>query len=145
MTRCIPGTSERFHTGRITHHRYRSAAPVKIKHIQGTTDTNIDGMGLDSAEAEAADRALSSVSRKLDTSMSVEYTVNDLIAAAVDPANLSQIFAGKYCSVQHQDHRIHTNGLGALPRLESSRLSVLCYFPCCSCLLFFVVFSFLRF
>ncbi|KAG9085434.1 Serine/threonine-protein kinase tel1 [Ceratobasidium sp. UAMH 11750] len=71
-----------------------SAAPVKIKHIQGSTDTNIDGMGLDTAEAEAADRALSSVSRKLDTSMSVEYTVNDLIATATDPGNLSQIFVG---------------------------------------------------
>jgi len=51
-------------------------------------------MGLDSAEAEAADRALSSVARKLDTSMSVEYTVNDLIATATDPANLSQLFVG---------------------------------------------------
>ncbi|KAG8714375.1 Serine/threonine-protein kinase tel1 [Ceratobasidium sp. 395] len=71
-----------------------SAAPVKIKHIQGSADTNIEGMALDSAEAEAADRALSSVARKLDTAMSVEYTVNDLIASAVDPGNLSQIFAG---------------------------------------------------
>ncbi|CAE6458523.1 unnamed protein product [Rhizoctonia solani] len=71
-----------------------SAAPVKIKHIQGTADTDIDGIGLDSAEAEAADRALSSVARKLDTSMSVEYTVNDLIATATDPANLSQLFVG---------------------------------------------------
>ncbi|CAE6466251.1 unnamed protein product, partial [Rhizoctonia solani] len=71
-----------------------SAAPVKIKHIQGTADTEIDGTGLDSAEAEAADRALSSVARKLDTSMSVEYTVNDLIATATDPANLSQLFVG---------------------------------------------------
>ncbi|KAF8693084.1 Telomere-length maintenance and DNA damage repair, partial [Rhizoctonia solani] len=71
-----------------------SAAPVKIKHIQGTADTDMDGMGLDTAEAEAADRALSSVARKLDTSMSVEYTVNDLIATATDPANLSQLFVG---------------------------------------------------
>lgn len=53
-------------------------------------------MGLDSAEAEAADRALSSVARKLDTSMSVEYTVNDLIATATDPVNLSQLFAGMW-------------------------------------------------
>ncbi|KAJ1306984.1 hypothetical protein OPQ81_007964 [Rhizoctonia solani] len=67
--------------------------PVKIKHIQGT-DADMDGTGLDSAEAEAADRALSSVARKLDTSMSVEYTVNDLIATATDPANLSQLFVG---------------------------------------------------
>ncbi|KAH7327711.1 hypothetical protein B0J17DRAFT_620413 [Rhizoctonia solani] len=71
-----------------------SAAAVKIKHIQGTTDTDMDGTSLDSAEAEAADRALSSVARKLETSMSVEYTVNDLIATATDPANLSQLFVG---------------------------------------------------
>ncbi|CAE6436426.1 unnamed protein product [Rhizoctonia solani] len=71
-----------------------SAAPVKFKHIQGTADADMDGAGLDSAEAEAADRALSSVARKLDTSMSVEYTVNDLIATATDPANLSQLFVG---------------------------------------------------
>ena len=43
----------------------RSAAAVKIKHIQGTADTTVDGIGLESAEAEAADRALSSVSRSL--------------------------------------------------------------------------------
>ncbi|CUA74607.1 ataxia telangectasia mutated family protein [Rhizoctonia solani] len=71
-----------------------SAAPVKIKHIQGSADTDMDGAGLDSAEAEAAERAILSVSRKLDTSMSVEYTVNDLIATATDPVNLSQLFVG---------------------------------------------------
>jgi len=44
---------------------------------------------------EAADRALSSVARKLDKSLSVEYTVNQLIAEATDPSNLAKIFAGK--------------------------------------------------
>lgn len=45
---------------------------------------------------EAADRALSSVSRKLDKSLSVEYTVNQLIAEATDPFNLASIFVGEF-------------------------------------------------
>jgi len=44
---------------------------------------------------EAADRALSSVSRKLDKSLSVEYTVNQLVADAMDPVNLSHMYSGK--------------------------------------------------
>ena len=45
---------------------------------------------------EAADRALSSVARKLDKSLSVEYTVNQLIAEATDPSNLAKIFTGEW-------------------------------------------------
>jgi serine-protein kinase ATM len=45
---------------------------------------------------EAADRALSSVARKLDKALSVEYTVNELIAEATDPVNLATIFSGAY-------------------------------------------------
>jgi len=44
---------------------------------------------------EAADRALSSVARKLDKSLSVKYMVNQLIAEATDPSNLAKIFAGE--------------------------------------------------
>lgn len=44
---------------------------------------------------ESADRALSSVSRKLDKSLSVEYTVNQLVADATDPVNLSHMYSGK--------------------------------------------------
>lgn len=44
---------------------------------------------------EAADRALSSVSRKLDKSLSVEYTVNQLVADAMDSVNLSHMYSGK--------------------------------------------------
>lgn len=44
---------------------------------------------------EAADRALSSVSRKLDKSLSVEYTVNQLVADATDSVNLSHMYSGK--------------------------------------------------
>lgn len=41
------------------------------------------------------DRALSSVTRKLDKSLSVEYTVNQLIAEATDLVNLALMFVGK--------------------------------------------------
>jgi ataxia telangiectasia mutated family protein len=56
------------------------------------------GIGIDMSSGtaeEAADRALSSVSRKLDKSLSVEYTVNQLIAEATDPFNLARIFVGE--------------------------------------------------
>lgn len=43
---------------------------------------------------EDADRALTSVRIKLDKSLSIEYTVNDLIQQARDPANLGSIFVG---------------------------------------------------
>jgi ataxia telangiectasia mutated family protein len=55
------------------------------------------GIGIDmhsGTEEEAADRALSGVARKLDKSLSVEYTVNELITEATDIANLAQMFAG---------------------------------------------------
>ncbi|KAF9454347.1 hypothetical protein P691DRAFT_788809 [Macrolepiota fuliginosa MF-IS2] len=55
------------------------------------------GIGIDMSSGtaeEAADRALSSVARKLDKSLSVEYTVNQLIAEATDPFNLATIFSG---------------------------------------------------
>lgn len=43
---------------------------------------------------EGAERALTSVGRKLDASLSVEYTVNELINEATDIANLSRSFPG---------------------------------------------------
>jgi ataxia telangiectasia mutated family protein len=56
------------------------------------------GIGIDMSSGsadEAADRALSSVARKLDRSLSVESTVNELLAEATDPMNLATIFYGK--------------------------------------------------
>jgi hypothetical protein len=56
------------------------------------------GIGIDMSSGsadEAADRALSSVARKLDKSLSVESTVNELIAEAIDPMNLATIFHGE--------------------------------------------------
>jgi ataxia telangiectasia mutated family protein len=53
------------------------------------------GIDMSSGSAEeAADRALSSVARKLDKALSVEYTVNQLVTAATSTTNLSLIFYG---------------------------------------------------
>lgn len=65
------------------------AAATKLEMLAGI------GIDMSSGTAqEAADRALSSVSRKLDKSLSVESTVNELIAEATDPGNLGKIFCG---------------------------------------------------
>jgi ataxia telangiectasia mutated family protein len=56
------------------------------------------GIGIDMTSGsadEAADRALSSVARKLDKSLSVQSTVNELIAEATDPMNLASLFVGE--------------------------------------------------
>lgn len=45
---------------------------------------------------QEANRALNSVRRKLDQSLSIEYVVNDLITSATDPMNLGQIFVGEF-------------------------------------------------
>ena len=55
------------------------------------------GIGIDMSSGgvdEAADRALTSVAQKLDRALSAEYTVNELIAEATDPANLACMFHG---------------------------------------------------
>ncbi|KAL1659015.1 hypothetical protein GGF50DRAFT_66148 [Schizophyllum commune] len=55
-----------------------------------------DDLDLDSGvSVESADRALMSVARKLDGSLSVEFTVNELIAEATDMQNLATIFCGE--------------------------------------------------
>lgn len=46
------------------------------------------------SEDEHADRALSGVARKLDKSLSVEFTVNELISEATDINNLAVMFNG---------------------------------------------------
>ena len=85
----------------------RTASEMKLKRAQGNsgsttaTDTSrgFGGIGIDMSSGtadEAADRALSSVARKLDKALSVEYTVNELIAEATDPVNLATIFSGAY-------------------------------------------------
>ncbi|KAG6332983.1 hypothetical protein ID866_6106 [Astraeus odoratus] len=80
-----------------------TASELKLKKIQESTNhlsTRLVPSGgppdfeLKSGAEEAADRALSSVSRKLDKSLSVEYTVNELIAEARDKMNLATIYHG---------------------------------------------------
>ena len=48
------------------------------------------------SEDEAADRALNGVARKLDKSLSVEYTVNELISEAMDVGNLAMLYVGEW-------------------------------------------------
>ena len=83
----------------------RTASELKLKRVQDTptgstsNDTAFLGLGIDmtsGAAYEAADRALSSVARKLDKSLSVEYTVNELIAEATDILNLATIYHGLF-------------------------------------------------
>jgi ataxia telangiectasia mutated family protein len=84
----------------------RTASEVKVKRVQETlADTTVNlapfglGIGIDMSSGtaeEAADRALSSVARKLDRALSVEYTVNELVAEATDPVNLATIFSGMW-------------------------------------------------
>ncbi|KAF7967952.1 hypothetical protein HWV62_32455 [Athelia sp. TMB] len=80
-----------------------TASELKIKraqaHAGSTANTHIGmgaiGIDMSSGTAdEAADRALSSVSRKLDKALSVEYTVNELVAEATDITNLATIYYG---------------------------------------------------
>jgi ataxia telangiectasia mutated family protein len=81
-----------------------TASEIKLKRVQkdadrtGGTKRGLPGMGIDMASGtadEAADRALTSVARKLDKAMSVEYTVNALLAEATDPMRLATIWYGK--------------------------------------------------
>ena len=85
-----------------------TASEVKVKKAQQNTS---DGGGQVTEEvlrligieantiggsAEAADRALSAVSRKLEKTLSIEFTVNELIAEATDKGNLSLMYTGEY-------------------------------------------------
>ncbi|TKY89101.1 hypothetical protein EX895_001632 [Sporisorium graminicola] len=65
----------------------RSATPF------GVSREGVGIVGTDTAELNA-DRAVTSVMSKLSSSLSIEYTVNDLIQQAIDARNLSAIFHG---------------------------------------------------
>lgn len=61
------------------------------------TIRHIFGIDIASGSAdEAADRALNTVKRKLDKSLSVEYTVNELLSEATDTFNLANMFHGEW-------------------------------------------------
>ncbi|KAG1739997.1 hypothetical protein EDB19DRAFT_1709685 [Suillus lakei] len=84
-----------------------TASELKIKKVQDNTAEptarvardvsrfGVIALDLQSGSAdEAADRALAGVARKLDKALSVEYTVNELIAEATDIVNLATIYQG---------------------------------------------------
>ncbi|KAF8216514.1 hypothetical protein K438DRAFT_1953444 [Mycena galopus ATCC 62051] len=76
-----------------------TASDIKLKNVQKDADGGRlrTGLGIDMTSGtveEAADRALSGVARKLDKGMSVEYTVNELLAEATDPMRLATIWYG---------------------------------------------------
>ncbi|KAI0717973.1 hypothetical protein C8T65DRAFT_737500 [Cerioporus squamosus] len=80
-----------------------TASDFKLKRVQGGETAQFTGeairfaIGIDMASDttdEAADRALSTVARKLDKTLSVEYTVNELITEASDPGNLALMYFG---------------------------------------------------
>lgn len=84
-----------------------TASEIKLNRVQKDVDTaggggaakakGPAGIGIDMASGaaeEAADRALTSVARKLDKAMSVEYTVNELLAQATDPMLLATMWRG---------------------------------------------------
>lgn len=80
----------------------RTATPAKLRRVQGVDgvagdDEGAMGKAMSGSEhvLQGAERAINSVTRKLDPYLSVEYTVNELINAARDPANLARIFYGK--------------------------------------------------
>lgn len=83
----------------------RTASEMKLKQAQSTEMQNtltteamrfVAGLDMSAGMAdEAADRALSSVMRKLDKTLSVQFTVNELIAEATDVTNLAQMYHGE--------------------------------------------------
>lgn len=72
----------------------------KLARVQGNADIADNPDLIRDSTDEDADRALTSVRSKLSTALSVEYTVNDLIQQARDPANLGSIFVG--CVAAHR-------------------------------------------
>ncbi|KAJ6518821.1 hypothetical protein C8R45DRAFT_1116532, partial [Mycena sanguinolenta] len=97
-----------------------TASDMKLKNVQKDVDGGHlrTGLGLDMTSGtveEAADRALSGVARKLDKGMSVEYTVNELIAEATDPMRLATIWYGEWSSTWRcfvsDEHRLERNVL----------------------------------
>ncbi|KAH9888765.1 hypothetical protein C8Q73DRAFT_708136 [Cubamyces lactineus] len=75
--------------------RVQSSVPDETAQLTGEAFRFAIGIDMASGAAdEAADRALSTVARKLDKTLSVEYTVNELITEASDPVNLALMYVG---------------------------------------------------
>lgn len=69
------------------------------KRIQGTDDG--EAVAIEHLPDDA-DRALSIVASKLDTRLSVEYKVNQLISEATNVSNLARIFHGEGTDLRNQ-------------------------------------------
>lgn len=98
-TLCTAGTQTRRAQCCISYsRRCRTATAGKLRRVQDLhgAEGPDDMFRGEESVVEGAERALTSVSRKLDASLSVEYTVNELINEATDIANLSRIFPGKH-------------------------------------------------
>lgn len=84
----------------------RAANPFKLKRAQDLSTSSEDGVApsdrTDSIAGDNADRAIRSVRSKLDKSLSVQYTVNDLIMSATDEQNLALIFGGSHMTLYRQ-------------------------------------------
>ncbi|KZT65045.1 hypothetical protein DAEQUDRAFT_677538 [Daedalea quercina L-15889] len=103
------------------------ASEVKMKRVQGIdNDATLTGeavrlmIGIDMASGtadEAADRALSAVRRRLDKTLSVEFTVNELVAEATDPVNLAQMFCGECAFRARSCHPLKSRFIGWSPHL----------------------------
>jgi serine-protein kinase ATM len=83
----------------------QARVPVTPVSETGTMISNFGGLGtridLESDPVdESCERALGSVLRKLDKKLSVEYTVNELIVAAMDVSNLACLFHGESSIIQ---------------------------------------------
>jgi hypothetical protein len=76
----------------------RTANPFKLRRAQdllaSATATDAESDRTDSIAGDNADRAIRGVRHKLDRSLSVQYTVNELITCATDEHNLCLIFGG---------------------------------------------------
>ena len=125
-TLCTAGTQTRFHQCCISYlRRCRTATAGKLRRAQDLhgAEGPDDMFRGEESVVEGAERALTSVSRKLDPSLSVEYTVNELINEGTDIANLSRIFPGTDLNF------IVINGLLIIGcRMESTLLN--CVSPC---------------
>ena len=98
----------------------RTASEMKLKQIQSpqngqdnvTTEAIRQVTGFDMSGGladEAADRALSTVMRKLDKTLSVQFTVNELISEATDVANLARMFSGMLSLCFHRRAKVTLN------------------------------------
>ena len=98
-----------FHYESLTYvdHSFRTASEMRIKRAQSAyhetaSDLAVEafkftvGLELSAGTAEeAAERALSSVTRKLDKNLDIKETIQALLSDATNDANLANMYIGK--------------------------------------------------